>query len=145
MVMGAREVVKAVVLPGGTVVVFTGILPVAADENGLATVLAHEVAHVVADHAGEKLTSSVVWLVVSELLGLPVLRLVNSVLLQSTYSRAMESEADYIGLVLMRRAAYDPEVAVALWERMDADGVSQLAPVGKAPHRGHPELAAHAR
>jgi predicted Zn-dependent protease len=95
--------VNAFCLPAGKMVVFTGILPVAANDDQLATVLGHEMAHALAHHASER--------VAREQSGAGVLR-------SLSYDRMQESEADHIGLFLMTFAGYDPDQAVAFWQRM---------------------------
>ena len=95
--------VNAFCLPGGKVFVFTGILPVAQDDDQLATVMSHEVAHALAHHASERLAR--------EQSGVGVLRSLK-------YNRDQEAEADHIGLFLMTFAGYDPRQAVIFWERM---------------------------
>ena len=97
------EQINAFALPGGKIVVFTAILPVAQDDSQLATVLAHEIAHVLAHHASER--------VAREQSGV-------AGLLRRKYDRKQESEADHIGVFLMTFAGYDPEEAVLFWERM---------------------------
>ncbi len=124
--------VNAWCLPGGKVAVYSAILGVAQDENGLAAVMAHEIAHAIAQHGAERmlqqqLTQIGLTAVSTTLGGLDpaaqgaVLALFGAgaqfgVLLP--FSRDMESEADHIGLIYMARAGYDPEAAVALWQRM---------------------------
>jgi predicted Zn-dependent protease len=86
------------------VFVFTGILPVIGEsDDRLATVLGHEIAHALAHHASER--------VARERGGANILR-------SLSYDRMQESEADHIGVFLMTFAGYDPDQAVALWERM---------------------------
>jgi predicted Zn-dependent protease len=95
---------NAFCLPGGKVIVFTGILDVAGDsDDRLATVLAHEYAHALAHHGSER--------VARHESGEGVLRALS-------YDRMQESEADHIGVFLMTFAGYDPDEAVAFWERM---------------------------
>lgn len=130
--------VNAFALPGGKVAVYTGLFPVAQDEAGLAAVMGHEVAHALARHGAERMSQGVV----AELLATgaaislgnanPVTR--NAVMgafglgawvgVSLPYSRARESEADHIGLILMAKAGYDPEAALGLWQRMEARGGS---------------------
>lgn len=127
------EQINAFALPGGKVGVYTGILPVAQTEAGLATVMAHEVAHVAARHGGERVSSSMlaqlgaVGLSAALGGGDPYVReavmqaygLGANVGILLPFSRGQESEADRIGLIYMAQAGYDPREAVAFWERMD--------------------------
>lgn len=123
--------VNAFALPGGKVAVYTGILPVTKDENGLAAVLGHEIGHVVARHGGERMSQQMgVNVVVETLAGLssgnPVVVQSVSALLGAgasvgvllPWGRAQESEADHLGLILMAKAGYDPHAARDLWVRM---------------------------
>jgi predicted Zn-dependent protease len=99
--------INAFCLPGGKVVVFTGLLAVAVSDDQLATVMAHEIAHALAHHGSERLARQQ-----SE--GGDVL----SALMGMAHDRQQESEADHIGLFLMTFAGYDPDQAVVFWERM---------------------------
>lgn len=97
--------INAFCLPAGKVFVFTGILPVVGrDDDYLATVLSHEIAHALAHHASER--------VAREQSGAGVFRSLQ-------YDRMQESEADHIGVFLMPFAGYDPNKAVGFWQRMD--------------------------
>ncbi|HOW88414.1 MAG TPA: M48 family metallopeptidase [Candidatus Omnitrophota bacterium] len=127
------QTVNAFCMPGGKIVVYTGILPVTQDENGLATVMSHEVAHALANHGGERMSQQL--LVQAGGMGLEQLvkskpALAQKILMEAygagsqvgvllPYSRSHETEADHIGLILMARAGYDPRSAVAFWERMN--------------------------
>ncbi len=127
------EQINAFALPGGKVGVYTGILPVAETEAGLATVMAHEVGHVAARHGGERVSSSMLAQLgaigLSAALGggdpyvteavMQAYGLGANVGVLLPFSRGQESEADRIGLVYMARAGYDPREAIAFWERMD--------------------------
>jgi predicted Zn-dependent protease len=99
--------INAFCLPGGKVVVFTGLLPVAANDAQLATVMAHEVAHALAHHTSERLArqKSEGGGFLDQLVG-------------KAHDREQESEADHVGVFLMTFAGYDPEQAVIFWERM---------------------------
>ncbi len=118
-------------LPGGKVGVYTGILPITKDEAGLATVIGHEVAHATAHHGAERMSqqmaaqlggnvagavtsgkSEMTQAVVGQAYGLAT-----QVGVLLPFSRKQEAEADYIGLLYMARAGYDPAAAVAFWER----------------------------
>lgn len=136
--------VNAWCMPGGKVVVYTGILPVTKDENGLSVVLGHEIAHAVANHGGERMSQSLLvemgGLTLDAALSqnpsktndlfLAAYGLGAQVGILLPYSRTQESEADHLGLIFMAMAGYDPHGAVTFWERMIA------AQHGKSP----PEL-----
>ncbi|KAK9388128.1 peptidase family M48-domain-containing protein [Lipomyces mesembrius] len=118
-----REPPNAFVLPGGKVFVFSSILPICQDDDGLATVLSHETAHQIARHIGEKLSQMPFYLFGSLLLQLLLGSSMDfsslvALLLEMPASRQMESEADYIGLLMMSKACFDPRKAVAFWGRM---------------------------
>ncbi|KAL5050570.1 hypothetical protein BDW71DRAFT_194343 [Aspergillus fruticulosus] len=118
------NMVNAFVLPGGKVFVFTGILPICKDEDGLAAVLGHEIAHVVAHHTGERMSNNFVTMGVIFLAALlfDVSGNIPSLLLNLMYSlpnsRTQEAEADNIGLMMMSKACFNPEAAVDFWSRM---------------------------
>ena len=133
--------VNAFALPGGKVAVYTGILPVTKDENGLAAVLGHEIGHVVARHGGERMSQQMgVNVVVETLAGLSsgnpaVVQSVSALLgagasvgVLLPWGRAQESEADHLGLILMAKAGYDPHASRELWVRM-----ADLASKGSKP------------
>uniref|UniRef100_V5GP75 Peptidase M48 domain-containing protein n=1 Tax=Kalmanozyma brasiliensis (strain GHG001) TaxID=1365824 RepID=V5GP75_KALBG len=122
-VIDDRKQKNAFVLPGGKIFVFTGILPVCANSDGLATVLGHEVAHQVARHSAEKVSGYKVLVAGSFLLdafGLDIglSRTLLTLLLSLPNSRKTELEADYLGLRIMSRACFDPREASRLWTRM---------------------------
>lgn len=124
-VIDDKKTKNAFVLPGGKIFVFTGILPVSANDDGLATVLGHEIAHQVARHPAERMSSMKVLFALGfllETLGLDVgvSRLLLTFMLQLPNSRKNESEADFIGLRLMSRACFDPTESSKMWQRMSA-------------------------
>jgi len=115
---------NAFVLPGGKVFVFTGILPVCKNEDGLGTVLAHETAHHLARHSAERLSMAKIlelglFAVAVFVDPSPITRWVANFLLSLPYSRKLESEADHIGLLVMAQACMNIEEAPHLWERME--------------------------
>ena len=134
------KVVNAWCMPGGKVAVYTGILPVAGNETGLAVVMGHEIAHAVAKHGNERMSQGLL----AQLggVGLSVALGTNASLTKDIfmqaygvgaqvgfllpYSRLQESEADHIGLVLMAKAGYDPREAIPFWERMNKEGAPAL-------------------
>jgi len=118
---------NAYCLPGGKIVVYTGILPLTRNDAGLATVLGHEVAHATAEHAAERierehLTKVAAAIIAGGIAVTPGQFVRISALLGAAaglpFSRSQESEADHIGLVYMARGGYDPRQAVAFWKRM---------------------------
>jgi predicted Zn-dependent protease len=120
--------VNAFCMPGGKVAVYTGILPVTKDENGLSVVIAHEIAHAVAQHSRERMSQA---LLVS-LGGLALNRALKekggktrnvfmglygagtSIGYMLPHSRTQEYEADHLGLIFMAMAGYDPRAAMAM-------------------------------
>ncbi len=126
---------NAFALPGGKLGVNTGLLAVAKDQHQLATVISHEIAHVLARHANERVSTAYVTqaglqLVETlsgsaspakgELLGLLGVGAQFGILMP--YGRAQESEADLVGLDLMANAGFDPRASIALWENMQQAG-----------------------
>jgi predicted Zn-dependent protease len=134
---------NAYCLPGGKIVVFTGILPLTRNDAGLATVLGHEVAHATAEHAAERIEREHLTDVAAAIIAggvaftpgqyikIRALLGVGAGAASLPFSRSQESEADHIGLVYMARAGYNPRTALAFWQRM------QRASKGKQP----PEFA----
>jgi len=122
--------INAFALPGGKVAVYTGILPVAEDSDGLAVVMGHEIAHVLARHGAERMSQGLAAHLGADVLGaaagggpsgnllLAAYGLGTQLGVLLPYSRTQESEADHIGLILMAQAGYDPRAAPAFWERM---------------------------
>ncbi|KAK9451362.1 peptidase family M48-domain-containing protein [Limtongia smithiae] len=119
-----REPPNAFVLPGGKVFVFSRILPICANDDGLATVLSHETAHQVARHSGEKLSQQPFYMIAAMAAWLltgssSIANTFMSLLFEMPSSRQMESEADYIGLLMMSQACFNPQEAVPFWGRME--------------------------
>lgn len=122
---------NAFCLPGGKVGVYAGILPVTRDEEGLAAVISHEVAHATARHGAERLSEAMLMQAGGSLLGEAVSStdprwqaatalaygLGTKLGRELPHSRAQESEADHIGLLYMARAGYNPEAAIGFWQR----------------------------
>ena len=122
---------NAFALPGGKVGVNTGILPITKDDSGLAAVLGHEVAHVSARHAGERISEqlALAGLATGLSIGLQgeskstqryaliAFGLTGTLAAVLPHSRMQESEADRIGLVYMAKAGYNPQEAVGFWQR----------------------------
>lgn len=124
----ATDKMNAFVIPGNKIFVYTGILEVCKNEDGLAAVLAHEIAHNVASHSAErrseyliveKLLDALAFLNYTDVLSALLGRYVLDLGISRPASREQESEADYIGLLMMAQACYDPQAAVKMWRRME--------------------------
>lgn len=141
--------INAWCMPGGKVVVYTGILPVTATEAGLATVMGHEISHAIAKHGGERMSQGLVaqGLLAAGQVGLGLAmsnnrretqNLWNQVyglaapvgaqLALMKYGRDQESEADHLGLIFMAMAGYNPEEAVSFWTRMSKAAAGKQKP-----------------
>ncbi|HEX7862306.1 MAG TPA: M48 family metallopeptidase [Verrucomicrobiae bacterium] len=146
------EQANAFCLPGGKVGVYKGILPITRDEEGLAVVIGHEVAHAAARHGAERMSQALAAQTGGQLLGValssadprvqslfqlayPIGAQVGVLL---PYGRKQESEADRIGLHYMARAGYNPEAAVGFWQRFSAYNESKGGKGGPAFLRTHP-------
>ncbi len=140
--------VNAWCMPGGKIVVYTGILPITKDDAGLATVMGHEVSHALANHGAQRMSAA-------QLQQLGAVGVAVATGKQSTenqkiwqeaygigsqvgvmlpFSRSHESEADKIGLILMAIAGYNPDTAVGFWERMSASSNGQAPPQFLSTH-----------
>lgn len=119
-------------MPGGKVVVYTGILPYTKNEQGLAVVMAHEIAHAVAQHGREQASQSLIQnygMAFAKVLGVPTDLyggLSNLVMLK--YSRSHETEADQLGLIFMKLAGYNPNYAITFWSDMSKNSSKQNQP-----------------
>jgi predicted Zn-dependent protease len=143
-----EDTINAWAMPGGKVVIYTGLLPIAQNDDGLAVVMGHEIAHAVAGHGNERMSQGLL----TQLGGMAL-----SVALaqepQQTqqlfmtaygvgaqvgfllpYSRLHESEADHLGLIFMAMAGYDPHAAVAFWQRMMQAKQGQAPPEFLSTH-----------
>ena len=123
---------NAFCLPGGKIVVFEGLLPYTKNENGLAIVLGHEIAHAVGKHSAEQISKQIKQQYGTQLLSsvlnaatgtnvgsyAAVLAQQGLKLRNLKYSRDHETEADHMGLIFAAMAGYDPNVAVTFWQRM---------------------------
>jgi predicted Zn-dependent protease len=128
--------VNAWCMPGGKVVVYTGLLPVAHNETALAIVVGHEIAHAIAKHGSERMSQAMM-----QQLGGMALQVALSQKPQETqmlfmqaygigstvgavlpWSRQQETEADQYGLIFAAMAGYNPQEAIPFWERMSAAG-----------------------
>ncbi len=135
-------------MPGGKVVVYTGILPITKTESGLAVVLGHEIAHAVAKHGNERMSQGLVTqlggVALSKALEnkpsetrnlwLAAYGLGSQVGVLLPYSRLQESEADHLGLIFIAMAGYNPHEALSFWERMEKAQNGQAPPEFLSTH-----------
>lgn len=135
-------------MPGGKVVVYTGILPITKTEAGLAVVLGHEIAHAVAKHGNERMSQGLLTqlggVALSEALKnkpaltqnifLSAFGIGTQVGVLLPYSRLQESEADHLGLIFMAMAGYDPHEALNFWQRMTVAMSGQAPPEFLSDH-----------
>lgn len=144
---------NAFALPGGKIAVYTGIFPVADNESGLAAIIGHEVVHALARHGSERMSQGVLAQVglvgasiamqtqgfspMTSQTAMSALGVGAQVGVLLPYSRAHESEADYIGLLLAAEAGYDPQEAVQVWERMQRSSGAQQPQEFLSTHPGH--------
>jgi len=140
--------VNAWCMPGGKVVVYTGILPVAQGETGLAVVMGHEISHAIAEHGNERMSQGLLaqfgGVALSE--ALSTRPAATQQLWMSVYGvgaqygailpygRLQESEADHLGLIFMAMAGYDPHEAISFWQRMAAQKGGQAPPEFLSTH-----------
>jgi predicted Zn-dependent protease len=155
----ADDQVNAFALPGGHVGVYAGILELARSDAELATVMGHEVAHVAANHGGERVSQGLLvnlgGLALSAALReepaetrrlyLAAFGMGAQVGVLLPFSRRHELEADRIGLMYMARAGYDPRAAVDFWQRMEARGQGGQGPAFLATHPSHGQRIQHLR
>lgn len=143
-----ENTVNAWAMPGGKVAFYTGILPVTKDENGMAVVMAHEIAHIVANHGRERISQTLAAQTGLSLAAIAAGQggssLTGDMILQAAgvgtnlgllkFSRTHEHEADQLGLYFMAMAGYDPQGAVSFWERMTATSNGQEPPEFLSTH-----------
>jgi len=128
-----KKVKNAWCMPGGKIAVYTGILDVTKNNNGLAAVMGHEIAHAVAKHSVERASRNVatnVVLQVTDILsggklstvnrttGMNTVGLLTQMGILNPFNRKQESEADYLGLIFSSLSGYDIREAPKIWERM---------------------------
>ncbi|ARS40804.1 peptidase M48 [Sphingobacteriaceae bacterium GW460-11-11-14-LB5] len=127
-------------MPGGKIVVYTGILPVTQDDAGLATVMGHEIAHAIAGHSAERMSNEMVAQGLGAAAGLALSKNpkaqsifnagygVGGQVAMLKFSRNQELEADRLGLIFMAMAGYNPQNATSFWNRMSAASAGAQKP-----------------
>jgi predicted Zn-dependent protease len=130
------KAVNAWAMPGGKIVVYKGILPITKNDTGMAVVMGHEIAHIVAKHGNERMSQQLVVQMGGMALDVAMKEkpeqtraifqqaygVTTQVGVMLPYSRKHEYEADKLGLVFMAMAGYNPESAIKFWEKMMAQG-----------------------
>lgn len=140
------ETVNAWCMPGGKIVFYTGILPIAQSETGVAVVMGHEVAHALADHGAQRMSAGMLQQI-GAVAGNVAIQdpekrnifkqaygLGSTVGVMLPFSRGHETEADRIGLQIMAIAGYNPDEAADLWRRMKAESGGQAPPEFMSTH-----------
>ncbi len=141
--------VNAWCMPGGRIVFYTGILNLTSNDNEIATIMGHEIAHAVAGHGNERMSQGVALQGAGSVAGFLLMSdtnpgLANAVLLQSIgvgsqlgmlkFGRKHESESDEMGLIFMNKAGYDPYAAVSFWTKMKEASGGQAPPEFLSTH-----------
>lgn len=138
IVFDEPKTVNALAMPGGKIAVFSGAFAVATTDDQLAVIVAHEIAHVTAKHVHERVSRQMLVNAGGTSLsvltgGLAGLGLEQAYTLQTgmaglSFDREKETEADYMGLIYMARAGYNPRAAIDLWEKLDETTLGKEVP-----------------
>ena len=136
-------------MPGGKIAVYTGILDVTKNKNGLAALMGHEVAHAVAKHSVERASRSVLLKTGSTIIdiasggaltninrstGMDTVGLLAQLGIMNPFSRKQETEADYLGMIFSSLSGYDIRETVKVWERMQAANKGKIPPEFLSTH-----------
>ncbi|MBU2930010.1 M48 family metallopeptidase [Winogradskyella psychrotolerans] len=141
------EQVNAWCMPGGKIAFYTGILPIAENETAIAAIMGHEVVHALANHGQQRMSAAYVQqglAVVGNValandeqsLGIfnQSFGIASNVVGMLPFSRAHETEADKVGIIIMAIAGYNPDEAAELWKRMEANSGGQSTPEFLSSH-----------
>ncbi len=128
-----KKVINAWCMPGGKIAIYTGILEITKNDNGLAAVMGHEIAHAVAKHSVERasqgalinygtriidITTGGKLSQINQTTGMNAVGLLSQIGIMNPFNRKQESEADYLGLIFASLSGYDIRETVKVWERM---------------------------
>lgn len=134
------DAVNAFCMPGGKIVVYEGLMKIVASDDELAVVVGHEVAHAVAKHSNERMSQQIMAQYGAAVLGQAISKQTQAIQqvagsvyglgaqygVMLPFSRKHESEADYMGLILMTIAGYNADAAIPFWQKMSASGGGQV-------------------
>ena len=144
-----KKIRNAWCMPGGKIAVYTGMLDITKNINGLAAVMGHEIAHAVAKHSVERASRSVLLNTSTQLIdifsggklsqvnrvtGMNTVGLLSQIGLMNPFTRNQESEADYLGLIFSSLSGYDIRETVKIWERMKLSNKGKEPPVFMSTH-----------
>ena len=144
-----KKVKNAWCMPGGKIAVYTGILDVTKNTDGLASVMGHEIAHAVAKHSVERASRGVILQTGTQLIdifsggklsqinrvtGMNTVGLLSQIGILNPFSRTQESEADYLGMIFASLSGYDIRETKKLWERMKESNKGKTPPQFMSTH-----------
>ncbi|MDC1344849.1 M48 family metallopeptidase [Candidatus Pelagibacter ubique] len=144
-----KKVKNAWCMPGGKIAVYTGILDVTKNTNGLASVMGHEIAHAVAKHSVERASRSALLQTGTSLIdifsggklgqinqatGMNTVGLLSQIGIMNPFSRTQESEADYLGMIFASLSGFDIRETKKLWERMKVENKGKEPPQFMSTH-----------
>ena len=136
-------------MPGGKIAVYTGILDITKNTNGLAAVMGHEIAHAVAKHSVERASRGVLINIGTKIIditsggklsqvnrttGMDTVGMLSNIGLMNPFNRKQESEADYLGLIFSSLSGYDIRETVKIWERMQEANKGKIPPEFLSTH-----------
>ena len=144
-----KKVRNAWCMPGGKIAVYTGILDVTKNRNGLAAVMGHEIAHAVAKHSVERASRGVILNTGTQLIdifsggklsqvnratGMNTIGLLSQLGIMNPFNRKQESEADYLGMIFSSLSGYDIRETIKIWERMKEFNKGKAPPEFMSTH-----------
>ena len=144
-----KKMKNAWCMPGGKIAVYTGILDVTKNKNGLAAVMGHEIAHAVAKHSVERASRGALLQTGKTLIniatggklseinratGMDTVGLLSSIGIMNPFNRKQETEADYLGMIFASLSGYDIRETVKVWERMREENKGKEPPVFMSTH-----------